>query len=419
MSPAEGRGPFGGIGHAFGDRNFRVFSVGSIASWTSFFVQIVAVSWLTWELTGSTLWLAVIASLDIVPNVLLTPFTGALADRFDRYRIWMITNLLLLLQATAVAVLAWIGLLTIWPLALLVLLHGVLISFTVPVMHGTLPRFVERSRLSSAIAVNSSYSQFAFFAGPALAGWIIVAYGIEVAFAVNALGYGVLLCAAALLKSPEGYSRPQASSRSMCGDIVDGIAYIRGHQGISALLLLMLAGDAVAAGFYYMLPAYSEQVLGMGVLGLSTILASRGAGAAIAALWLAHGGAKAVKVERILWSFLLALLAIAALVLVANLYLAVGAAIVLGLASETRKTGTMSLIQLSVKEAQRGRVMGNMFGLSQLAAGLGTYVIGALAVTRGLAEPLLVAASLSAIVWLAFFVRRRELALCFRGIAGH
>lgn len=66
----------GGIGQAYADRNFRIYSMGSIASWTSFFVQLVAVSWLTWKLTGSTLWLAVMALLDIVPGVILMPFTG-------------------------------------------------------------------------------------------------------------------------------------------------------------------------------------------------------------------------------------------------------------------------------------------------------------------------------------------------------
>ena len=69
MQGPEQKNWLGGIGLAYGDRNFRVYSVGSIASWISFFVQLVAVSWLTWELTKSTTWLAIVALLDIVPNV--------------------------------------------------------------------------------------------------------------------------------------------------------------------------------------------------------------------------------------------------------------------------------------------------------------------------------------------------------------
>ena len=93
----------GGIGEAFADRNFRVYSAGSIASWTSFFVQLVAVSWLTWELTGSTLWLAVMALLDIVPGVILMPFTGVFADRHDRHRIMIWVCSLSLIQAAVLA----------------------------------------------------------------------------------------------------------------------------------------------------------------------------------------------------------------------------------------------------------------------------------------------------------------------------
>ncbi|WP_282609211.1 MFS transporter [Pelagibius sp. Alg239-R121] len=397
---------FGGIGRAFADRNFRIHSVGSIASWISYFVQIVAVSWLTWELTASTVWLAVVALMDIVPNVLLLPLGGALADRFDRYRILIVTNILLLIQATVMALLAWWDLLSIWPLALLVLLHGTLISFYVPAMHGMLPRFVEKSRLASAIAVNSSYTQFAIFAGPALAGWLIVNHSIAMAFAVNALGYFILLCAMTFLKTPKGYMKPQRSGLSILGDIAHGVTYILGNKGISALLILLLAGDALSVSFYHMLPAYSEQILSVGVVGVSAILAARGFGATLAALWLAHGGAKAARIERVLWAFLAATLSLACLLLVENLYFAVAIAMASGLASQIRKTGTQSLLQLNVDEAQRGRVMGNMFLLTQLAGGIGTYLVGSYAVTQGVVTPMLIAVTICLVIWVIVFTGR-------------
>jgi MFS family permease len=77
-------GRLGGIGEAFADRNFRIYSIGSILSWLSFWVQMVAMSWTTWELTHSTTWLAIIAVLDIVPNLIFLPLGGVMADRFDR-----------------------------------------------------------------------------------------------------------------------------------------------------------------------------------------------------------------------------------------------------------------------------------------------------------------------------------------------
>jgi MFS family permease len=283
----------GGIGDALADRNFRIYTVGSVISWITFFVQVVAVSWTAWELTHSTLWLAIIALLDIAPNVLLVPLGSTLADRLDRFRIVIVSYSLALLQALALAVLAYAGVLTIWPLAILVTLHGAIHSFSVPATYGMLPRFVARERLAPAIAVNSAYTQVAIVAGPALAGWLILNYGAANAFAANVLGYAVYLGSVAFLRTPADFKQPPRSGRSMFGDLVDGARYIFGHQGISTLLVLMLLGDVLAVTLYHMLPAFSADSLGLGVEGMSTILALYGIGATLAALWLAMADRRA------------------------------------------------------------------------------------------------------------------------------
>ena len=410
MTPIDDKsGKFGGIGTAFADRNFRIYSVGSIGSWTSFFIQLVAVGWLTWELTGSTTWLAAMALLDIVPNVVLMPLAGAFADRHDRYTIMLVTSLLSLIQAFALAALAWWGLLTIWPLAILVLAHGIIISFMVPAMYGTLPRFVHRDALPSAIAVSSAYTQFAVFAGPALGGWIIAAHSLTLAFAANAMGYAALLIAFLCLKTPDDFEQPAPSTRSLFGDIIDGFAYIWQNSAIASLLSLLLVSGTLGSGFFYMLPAYSDLVLNSGVIGVSTILACSGLGATAAALWLAHGGAPAARFERALYSSLIAILALAGLVQTSNYYLAAAIACLMGFAGETRKTTSMSIIQLSVEEAQRGRVMGTMFMLSQAAAGIGAFLLGTFAVSYGLKAPTTIGVAIGVVIWIGIFLASRKL----------
>ena len=395
----------GGISEALADRNFRIYSMGSIGSWISFFIQLVAVAWLTWLITKSTSWLAGMALLDIVPNVVLMPFAGAFADRHDRHTILIATSGLLLFQAVALAMLAWLDMLTIWPLASLMLVHGILISFLVPAMYGTLPRFVHRPALSSAIAVSSAYTQFAVFVGPAVAGWIISNHGITMAFVVNALGYFVLIITLLFLKTPPEYQKPIPSSCSIVSDIIDGFAYIRKDETITWLLWLLFISNALASGFVHMVPAYSDLVLNLGVVGVSTILASRGMGATVAALWLAYRGIKAARIEWVLWASLIAMLALVVLIKTENIILASVIVGVIGFAGETRKTGTMSIIQLSVEESQRGRVMGTVFMLSQLAAGIGVYLIGTFAVEYGLRAPIFVGAAVGTIIWVVLYVR--------------
>jgi len=409
MPTSQKPGRLGGISDAFSDRNFRIYSVASIASWISFFVQIITVSWLTWEMTGSTKWLAVMALLDIVPNVVLMPVAGALADRFDRHKIMFATCTLLFLQASLLAALAWSDTLSIWSLAALVLIHGIFISLMVPAMYGILPRFVARPVLPSAIAVSSAYTQLAVFVGPALAGWIIVEYGITVAFVVNALGYLGLIVAFLRLKTPPDYVPPPPSDHSLVGDIFDGASYILAQKTIASLLLVLLVADAVALGFIHMLPAFSDYVLGLGVVGMTIILACRGFGATCAALRLAYGGTSAVKIDHVLWAFLAALIALAALIQTNNIYFAAIVAALMGFATETRKTGTMTIIQMVVDENQRGRVMGSVFMFSQLAAGIGAYIIGAFAVGSGVQLPTTIAVVVGLFLWVAIFARRKAL----------
>lgn len=372
-------------------------------------MQKVAVSWVTWELTESTIWLAAIALLDIIPNVILMPTAGALADRFDRHKILLVACTLLLLQAVLLATVAWTDMLTIWTLAALVLAHGIFISFLVPAMYGTIPRFVARATVPSAIAVTSAYTQLAVFVGPALAGWIIIGYGTTAAFIVNAIGYLLLIIAFLLLKTPSDYIHPKPSSQSFLGDMRSGFTYIFAHKTIGSLLIVLFFADVVLMGFYHMLPAYSADVLGKGVEGLSAILAVIGLGTTCAALWLAHGGGSAVRINRVLWAFFVALITLAALVQTSNLYIAALIAIALGFAAETGHTGTMTIIQLAVTENQRGRVMGTLFMISQLAAGVGAYLIGATAVGAGIQLPVTLGVVIGLCIWVAIFLRRKHL----------
>ena len=401
----EGRRPFlGGIGEAFNDRNFCIYSIGSVASWTSFFVQLVAISWLTWELTGSTLWLALIALLDILPGVLLAPFTGVFADRYDRHRIMIWVCSLSLLQAAALAIASWSGILGIGLLAVLVFIHSILIAFMVPAMYGVLPRFVAPAVLPSAIAVSSSYVQIAVFAGPAFAGWLISQHGVSWAFFVNAFGYFFLTIAFLALRTPPGFVQTAPEPGSIRQQVVDGICYLLHDRRILALLILGVTVEAMTMGTFHMLPAYSETILGMGVEGMTSLLAIEGLGATATALWIAHRGAGVMSFNRVLWA---ALAAAAAIICSSNFYLALFFSVMLGISSEIRKTGSMTLVQINVAEQQRGRVMSTWFMFAQISGGIGAYVIGRAAVSHGLQGPTLFCAGVCIAIWFLVFLKRR------------
>ena len=403
----------GGIAEAFQDANFRRYSVGSIVSWLSFFVQAVAIAWVTWTLTHSTKWLAIVALLDAAPMSLLAPIGGVVADRGDRFRTLLICYAFATLHAAALTALAYFGQLSIGWLAALALFHGVIHAFSVPAAFGLLPRFVAPERLASAIAVSSAYTQLGIFVGPALAGWMLLHFGPTAAFASNVVGYGVFFVAAARMRTPTGWRPPKPRESSFLADFHEGVAAIRAHAGIRGLLMLMLFGDSLSSSVRQMLPAFADRDLHAGVAGLSTLLASAGIGATCSALWIAQGGRKRLHSRLVLTAFLGYLAATAGLASVSTLPLAALAMAARGAAFELCRTGTVGLLQTSTPDALRGRIMSAQFLLQQGAAALGVAAIGLVADRFGLTAPLLVACAVAGLVWLATFRRRGGMEAAF------
>jgi predicted MFS family arabinose efflux permease len=278
---------------------------------------------------------------------------------------------------------------------------------------GNLPRFVERKRLASAIAVSSAYTQFAIFAGPAMGGWLIANHGVESAFFSNVAGYAIYLCTIAFLRTPPDFRQPPPSGRSLWGDWIDGLRYIAGHHGISTVLTLMLAGDALSAALTNMLPAYAATILGLGVGGMTSLLSAAGLGATCAALWLAHGGAGRATPSNVLWAFLAVALAVAALMFANSLVVALAIMLLYGMAGEVRRTSAMSLLQIAVSEAQRGRLMSAQFLLQRVAGGVAALAVGSSAEISGLRAPMWIGAALCVGVWLIAWRRRARIAAAF------
>jgi hypothetical protein len=131
----------------------------------------------------------------------------------------------------------------------LVLIHGILLSFSVPAMYGMLPRFVCKECLSSAIAVKSDLHPTGCVRRAGIAGWIILSYGISWAFLINALGYLILIITMLFLKTLDKYVKPAPSDNTVYKDIVDGMNYIRRHRGLVSILILTIAAESLGGSF--------------------------------------------------------------------------------------------------------------------------------------------------------------------------
>ncbi len=263
-------------------------------------------------------------------------------------------------------------------------------------------------RLPSAIAVAAAYTQLGLFVGPALGGWTLTHFGATVAFGSNVVGYGVFFLCASRLRSPEGYRRPEPSAQTFAHDLIAGLRAIRDHAGVRNLLTLAFFSDALGAGVRQMLPAFADWRLHAGVEAFSTLLAGAGVGATLAALWLAHGGRARLRISLVVAAFFGHVVATAGLLAAPSLAVATLAMVARGACNEICRTGIVGLLQISVPDALRGRIMSAQFFIQQGASAVGAAVLGASAQRLGLAAPILFGCALAlAAGWRALRQRRR------------
>ncbi|HIM72614.1 MAG TPA: MFS transporter [Alphaproteobacteria bacterium] len=376
-----------GVLRALANRNYRIYAEGNAISMVGTWVQRVAVGWLTWELTGSTMWLGLIAFAELLPTVIIGPFAGVVADRFNRLRLFKISQILAMTQSALLFALTATNLITIELLFALTLYLGAVYGFAQPVRLSLIPSLVRRADMHAAIACNSLLFNLARFLGPILAGLVIVAWGIAPAFLINMTTYCAVLYAAALLRPQEDRIDRSQFSGMLVG-IQDGITYAFHNPAIRATLILFACTAAFGRPFAELLPGFAADVFERGALGLAWLTSSVGFGAVLAAIYLSQrrntdGLRQLVVLNTGLFGF-----ALIALVSTKWFWLAIPSVALAGFAMVVCAVGAQSLIQDAVDSAMRGRVL-SLYGLVfRAGVALGSLIVGALAADFGLPWPI-------------------------------
>ena len=354
-------------------------------------VQRVAVGWLTWELTESTMWLGLIAFAELLPTVIIGPFAGVIADRFNRLRLFKISQILAMTQSALLCALTATNLITIESLFALTLYLGAVYGFAQPVRLAIIPSLIRRADMHAAIACNSLLFNIARLVGPILSGLVIVTWGIAPAFAINMASYCALLYAAALLHPQEDPIDRRQFSGMLVG-IQDGINYAFRHPIIRTTLILFAFTAAFGRPFAELLPGIAADIFERGVLGLAWLTSSIGIGAMLAGVYLSQRRNTDGLRHIVILNTGLFGLALIVLVTTDWFWLAVPSVALAGFAMVVCAVGAQSLIQDAVDSAMRGRVL-SLYGLVfRAGVALGSLIIGALAVDFGLPWPIGIAA---------------------------
>ncbi|MBV9493325.1 MAG: MFS transporter [Acidobacteria bacterium] len=400
---------------ALGHRNYRLFFAGQSVSLIGTWVTRVATSWLVYRLTGSELLLGVTGFAGQIPMLVLAPFAGVLADRWNRHRILVVTQVLSALQSLALAVLALSGLITVTHVIILQVVQGLINSFDTPARQAFVVEMVEdRADLPNAIALNSSMFNASRIVGPSIGGLIIAAVGEGWCFAIDAVSYVAVILSLLLMRIP---ARPQPAQRErLMSELRTGVGYVFGFPPVRELLLNVALVGTMGMPYTVLMPVFASKILHGGPHTLGLLMTGAGVGALCGTFYLASrhsvvGLGKVIVIATMMLGVALILFSFShALALSMFLLLFVGAGMML------QSAAANTILQTVVDEHLRGRVMAFYSVAVMGTMPIGSLVAGIMADRIGAPRTILIGAIVCILggTWFAF--RRPMLARHVRPI---
>ncbi|MPY75868.1 MAG: MFS transporter [Alphaproteobacteria bacterium] len=397
---AKGWADFSAVARPFRNRNFALYTAGNAVSNTGTWIQRLAVGWLAWKLTESAFWVAAVSFADLFPVVILGMFGGVLADRVSRIKVVRICQVVQALQAIALFFLVAFDLITIELLFAFTLILGASTGFDQPARQSLVYSLVPREDLTSAVAINSIIFNTARFIGPAIAGVVIAAFGLAWAFAINAVSFLATILALSLMKisAKEHVSKHRMS---VLADLLLGFRYTVRHQVIGRLILYSLALSLLVRPLNELLPAITELLFEHGASGLAILTSARGVGALLAGLLLAKRTQIEGLTRHLVYSMLAGVVSVFLLLATGNIWVGAIALALFGFAMSTTGTGCVTMIQVTVDNRLRGRVLSLNGLIMRGVPSLGAVVMGWIADRAGLYWPLAVGAGLFLVIFLS------------------
>ncbi len=360
-------------------RNFRLFFYGQSISLVGTWMTRIATGWLVYRLTGSALMLGIVGFAGQFPSFLLAPFAGVFIDRSNRHHLLILTQVLAMLQALAMAVLTLAHLITIWQVVALSVLQGLINAFDMPTRQSLIVELIEnKDDLSNAIAINSSMVNAARLIGPSIGGVLIAAVGEGWCFMTDAVSYLAVLASLLAIRI-KARPRERFTEKRVLQDISEGWAYVSQSRIIRSILLLLALVSLVGMPYTVLMPVMADQVFGGGPNTLGLMMAATGVGALIGALLLAarrsvlHLG-KYIPLAAILFGTSLTLFAMSR-----SLWISLPLLVVTGLGFITQLAVSNTLLQTIVDEDKRGRVMSYYVMAFMGTAPFGSLLAGSIA----------------------------------------
>jgi MFS family permease len=380
---------------------------GTLVSHTGDLVQSMAVSWLVFQLTHSALKLGLIGFCWMLPRLLFGVVGGVIADRVDRRRLLIGTQVVAMLQSMACFALVVTGVISYSHLVVLTLVLGVADSLHFTARHALVAALVPPTELQAAVALHAAAVNVTQVIGPSLGGLLIGLVGISGCLLANVVSFAAILGALLLMRwrpTLRPVHRPP-----MAAELVEGLRYVAAREALWVPTAIAYGVAALAMAFTRLLPVFATDVLHAGVRGYGWLQTAPGVGAIVASLAVAARGRYVAALRRVYGSVLALVGALAVFAVAGRLALSLAALVIVGGAQMVFRTTAIAACHEATDDAHRGRVI-SIFLLDYGLWSFGTLWLGWLCDARGPTVAVLTGAGscLAVTAVVAWIARRRR-----------
>jgi MFS family permease len=359
-------------------RNFRLFMTGQFLALIGYWMQNIAQSWLLYRLTDSATLLGILGFASSVPILLLAPVAGLWSDRANLHRLMFTIQILEMLQAVALAVLAVSGLIEPWHIVLLSMTLGILVAFELPVRHAYLLELVGgKADLPNAVALTSMMANTGRLVGPALAGIMIAWIGEAGCFVLNALSFIAVIISFLMIRVVPSVRAPHHAP--LWHGLREGVRYIWQSLPIKLLLGVLAVVALLATPYMALMPVIVREALGGDAEQMGFLVGTAGLGALTGTVYLASRRHVPGLVKIVVRSSFGAGIALMLLGWSGNVWLALPLLAVVGFGILVTSVSVNMILQVIVDDDKRGRVMSFYTAAFLGMAPFGALIGGALA----------------------------------------
>ena len=289
-----GRVRFTAAGRALRHRNFRLFFFGQLVSVTGTWMQSLALAWLMLTLVGNNqapLYLGMLGAVQFLPVLALGLFGGIIADLWPKRSTVIATQTLAGLLALALGGLVYFHVVVVWHVFVLAFLLGLVNAVDMPARQSFVVEMVGGDDIANAIALNSAVFNGARIVGPAIGGIMIGLVGTAACFLFNGVSYGAVVIGLLAMRDSDLRPAPRLAMPRSIGairaNLGEGLGYVRRTPVVLLAITVIGFVSTFGMNFNVILPILAASVLNVGPAGAGSLYAAMGAGALVAALFVA------------------------------------------------------------------------------------------------------------------------------------